>query len=244
MGFCYNVVYVLFINTFLQHFFKEMNVNKTKRKKGKMMRTTRKNFVSKLKTLYPSCKHDTTSRSAVSYDGHSTTYGEMNYEGMKLLYKYVQNINPEINTFVDIGSGRGKLCLYLASLQKIHKCIGIELVKARCDDAIELKSRLSPLFADKVEFICADIFDVDLSERLLNNKAKTEVKVFVWFSNLCFKQETVDDVFEKIVKELPEGSVLCCSKKTNSENPRITFIESVPIEMSWNKKSNVHIYQI
>lgn len=217
--------------------------NKTKRRRigqtTRNVRTTRKNFVSKLKSLYPSCKHDSIQDSSTSYDGHNTTYGEMNYDGMKYLYTYVQTINPEINTFIDIGSGRGKLCLYLASLQKIKKCIGIELVKTRYDDAIELKSRLSPLFANKVEFICEDIFNIDLSER-----SGTDAKVFVWFSNLCFKQETVDDVFEKIVNELPKGSILCCSKKTSYENPRITFIESVPIEMSWNKASNVHIYQI
>jgi SAM-dependent methyltransferase len=223
--------------------------NKTKRRRiGRVMRTTRKNFVSKLKSLYPSCKHDSIQNKSIdSYDGHNITYGEMNYDGMKYLYTYVQTINPEINTFIDIGSGRGKLCLYLASLPKIKKCIGIELVKTRYDDAIELKSRLSPLFADKVEFICGDIFSIDLSERLINgssNDSGTDAKVFVWFSNLCFKQETVDDVFEKIVNELPKGSILCCSKKTISENPRITFIESVPIEMSWNKASNVHIYQI
>jgi tRNA G46 methylase TrmB len=215
------------------------NKTKTKRRRiGRVIRTTRKNFVSKLKSLYPSCKHDSNNDRS-SYIGHNITYGEMNYDGMKVLYTYLQTINPEINTFIDIGSGRGKLCLYLASLPKIKKCIGIELVKSRCDDAIELKSRLSSAFADKVEFICGDIFSIDLSER-----SGTDAKVFVWFSNLCFNQETVDEVFEKIVNELPKGSILCCSKKTISENPRITFIETVPIEMSWNKESNVHIYQI
>ena len=228
--------------------------NKTKKKRigrtTRNVKTTRKNFVSKLKSLYPSCKHDSNNDRS-SYSGHNTTYGEMNYDGMKVLYTYVQTINPEINTFIDIGSGRGKLCLYLASLPKIKKCIGIELVKSRCDDAIELKSRLSSAFADKVEFICGDIFSIDLSERLMNGSdsysdsgTTTDAKVFVWLSNLCFKQETVDEIFEKIVHELPKGSVLCCSKKTTSENPRITFIETVPIEMSWNKESNVHIYQI
>ena len=233
-------------------FFKEMNaIKKTKRRRvNRVIRTTRKNFVSKLKSLYPSCKHDSNNDKS-SYSGHSITYGEMNYDGMKVLYTYVQTINPEINTFIDIGSGRGKLCLYLASLPKIKKCIGIELVKSRCEDAIELKSRLSSAFADKVEFICGDIFSIDLSERIMNgfgtgsdSDSGTDAKVFVWLSNLCFKQETVDEIFEKIVHDLPKGSILCCSKKTTSENPRITFIETVPIEMSWNKESNVHIYQI
>jgi tRNA G46 methylase TrmB len=213
-------------------------MNTTRRRKGRISRITRKNYVSKLKQLYPSCKHDTDYNGS-SYDGHNITYGEMNYEGMKKLHMYVQKINPDLNTFIDIGSGRGKLCLYLASLRKIKKCIGIELVKSRYEDAIELKTRLSPAFADKVEYICANIFEVNIKEFL-----PMDANVFVWFSNLCFEQSSIDEIFEKIVNELPSGSIICCSKKTNSENNRILFIESVQIEMSWNKDSIVHIYEL
>ena len=213
-------------------------MNTTKRRKGGITRATRKHFVNKLKQIYPSCKHDTNHNSE-SYDGHNITYGEMNYEGMKKLNMYVQKINPEINTFMDIGSGRGKLCLYLASLRKIKKCIGIELVQSRYEDALELKTRLSLAFTDKVEFICANIFDVNIKELL-----PSESQVFVWFSNLCFEQSKIDGIFEKIINELPSGSIICCSKKSNSENKRLLFIESVPIEMSWNKESSVHIYEL
>lgn len=213
-------------------------MNTTKKRKGRITRATRKHFVNKLKKLYPSCKHDTNYDSS-SYDGHNITYGEMNYEGMKKLNMYVQKINPEINTFMDIGSGRGKLCLYLASLRKINKCIGIELVKSRYEDAMELKERLSLAFADKVEFICANVFDVNIRDIL-----PSDAKVFVWFSNLCFEQSTIDNIFEKIINELPSGSIICCSKKTNSENERIIFIESVQIEMSWKKESDVYIYKL
>jgi len=216
------------------------------RRRRSRTRVTRKAFITALKKIYPACKHDE-SRQHELYEGHKITYGEMDYEGLARLFKHVQKISPAINTFIDIGSGRGKLCLFMASMAKIKKTIGIELVKARHEDAIDLQQKVPGEYAKNAIFINADIFDI-----VLESKLPEDPHVFVWFSNLCFDQNTTNDIFDKIKKELPTGSIICCSKiyspskstDDSGENHSLKFIESIPIEMSWSKTSNVHIYKI
>jgi hypothetical protein len=191
----------------------------------------------------------------------------MEYDGISRLFKHVRNLNPEINTFIDVGSGRGKLCLFMASLAKIKKAIGIELVKARHEDALCLQEKMPGEYAKNVKFINTDILKLNLAEEL-----PEDPRVFVWFSNLCFDQNITDDIFDKLSNELPTGSVICCSKiyspskstdkiyspskstdkiyspsKSTDKiysTDKIKFIESIPIEMSWSKTSNVHIYVV
>jgi len=167
----------------------------------------------------------------------------MDYEGISRLFKHIQKINPMINTFIDVGSGRGKLCLYMASVAKIKKTIGIELVKARHNDALCLQEKMPGEYAKNVKFINADVCKLNLAEEL-----PEDPRVFVWFSNLCFEQNTTNDIFDKLANELPVGSIICCSKiystGDKTDKTSLQFIESIPIEMSWSKTSNVHIYVI
>jgi hypothetical protein len=164
----------------------------------------------------------------------------MDYKGLARLFKHVQKMSPQINAFIDVGSGRGKLCLFMASTARIKKAIGIELVKARHEDALCLQNNVPREYAQNAKFINANIFDVDLKKELPENPY-----VFVWFSNLCFDQNTTNDIFDKLANELPVGSIICCSKiySTDKTDSALGFIESIPIEMSWSKTSNVHIYK-
>ena len=131
-----------------------------------------------------------------------------------------------------------------------------------------LQNKIPGDYAKNAKFINASVFDVDLESELPEDPC-----VFVWFSNLCFEQSTTNDIFNKLTRELPVGSILCCSKifsenkstdkiyseskstdsKIYSENKStdksadktsLKFIESIPIEMSWSKTSNVHVYKI
>lgn len=199
---------------------------------------TRKNYLGKLMKLYPLCKHDSCkAKTQKKYDGHKTTYGEMDYNGIKKLYSIAKSMNKKINTFIDVGSGRGKLCFYMASDDKIKKSIGIELVKDRHKDALALQKKLAKEYSGKVELINSDIFKVDLESKL-----PEEPQVFVWFSNLCFDQNITDDIFSKLEKELPIGSIICCSNRCEAGGKSMKFVKSAPIDMSWNKGSNVYLY--
>jgi tRNA G46 methylase TrmB len=203
-------------------------------------RGTKKSYINKLKNLYPKCKFDKNIDDYSLYSGNNITYGEMEYEGMKQLYSYInKNYNSKINTFIDVGSGRGKLCMYMAAQPKIKYVLGIELVKQRHDDAEILKSEIDHEYASKVILLNKNIFDIDFDIQIDNLINKN---IFIWFSNLCFDISIVDDIFKKIQRSLPKGTIVCCSKKPSQNFGE--FLNTIQIPMSWNKASNVYIYKL
>ena len=211
---------------------------KTKKRLGGRRNKTKKMYLQNLKNIYPSCKFDDAKAKEdySKYTDHKITYGEMEYDGIQQLYSYItKKYNSKINCFIDIGSGRGKLCMFMASQPKIIHVLGIELFEQRHNDAEKLKETLDPEYANKVELINSDALIVDLTKY-------NQYNIFIWFSNLCFDQETTNKIFEKLNSELPKGTIICCSKQTNNIN--FTQIDSIAIPMSWNKSSRVSIYQL
>ena len=208
--------------------------SKTKRLRRGANQKTRKRYIRKLLEIYPECKHDSHINHS-KYEGHKITYGEMEYDGIEQLYTQLLKTNANIDCFIDIGSGRGKLCFYMAAKPKIKHVLGVELVEERHNDATILKSELKTEYSKKVELFNSNIFDIDLTK----HHGKTP---FIWFSNLCFDQSITDKIFDKLTTELPEGSFICCSK--NPENTSMKKLDQIQIPMSWSTTSNVYIYQI
>jgi tRNA G46 methylase TrmB len=208
----------------------------TRRNRRNSHKGTKKHYIIKLQKLYPNCKFDRNVEDISLYNGNNITYGEMEYEGIQKLYTFItKNYNPKINCFMDLGSGRGKLCMYMAAQPKIKHVLGVELVKQRHDDAEILKSELTFEYADKVKLLHKNIFDVDFEEYKNN-------QIFIWFSNLCFDQTGIINVFQKIQRDLPSGTIICCSKKP--EEIFGEFLHTIQVPMSWNKESNVYIYRL
>ena len=221
-----------------------MPIAKTQRKKCST-RNTRKsmysNYLCHLQNLYPEIIKDTLEDKEMfkqKYKEHKTTYGEMEYEGLEKLFRYIKKFEPRINTFIDVGSGRGKLVLYMAGKPTIKKSIGIELVDKRHEDALDLKNKLEIFenYTNKVDLLNKNVLEISFQEYL-----PTDGFVFVWFSNLCFDQEITDSIFEKMREELPKGSIICCSQcpKTND----LDNIPSIKIPMTWSI-STVSIYRL
>jgi hypothetical protein len=221
-----------------------MLVAKTQRKRCST-RNTRKsihsNYLCHLQNLYPEIVKDTLEDKEVfkqKYKEHKTTYGEMEYEGLEKLFRYIKKFEPRINTFIDVGSGRGKLVLYMAAKPIIKKTIGIELVDKRHENAIELKNKLDIFknYTNKVTLLNENVLEISFKDYL-----PTEGLVFVWFSNLCFDQEITDSIFSKMREELPKGSIICCSQCPNTKD--LDNIPSIKIPMTWSV-STVSIYRL
>jgi len=196
------------------------------------------NFFEKLKEIYPSTKYDNTENK--KYDNHIITYGEMEYEGMFKLIKYLNdNQSVMFDHFIDLGSGRGKLSLQLACLPYIKKSIGIEIVKKRHDDAENNKKKLNDYkkFTDKVLFINDDFNKVDLSNHI---KGIT----LVWLSNLCFPQELTNKIFNKLLDILPPQSIIACSKQHLLNTKQLFRFPKLQVPMSWNNDATIFLYRI
>lgn len=189
-------------------------------------------YTNELKKLYPTCQFDKDRKE--SYEKANITYGEMNYEGFDKLLKYLKN---DVNVFLDIGSGRGKLCLYAASFPFIKKSTGIEVVKERHNDALSLKKKLEKYSeTKKVTFINDYVENVNLSQ-FKNDK------ILIWLSNLCMAENITNTIFENIAKNLPKGTIIGCSKAPQ-ESPKYKKLTDLKIPMSWSEDSNIYLYVI
>jgi len=197
------------------------------------MKNKTKKCIKELKKLYPSMKYDV-SHNKTKHNKYNTTYGEMEYEGIEKLYNHLLQTNKQINCFMDLGSGRGKLCMYMSAQQDIQKVIGIELVKERHDDAIAMKNKLTEI-SDKVDLFNNDIFKISLIPYAKYNN-------FIWISSLCFSEKIVNNIFKKIKRELNTGTIVCCSKIPTIKIGEL--IDTVIIPQTWNSEHEVSVFRL
>lgn len=163
---------------------------------------------------------------------YNTTYGEMEEEGIQKLYRHLLK-TFSFHCFMDLGSGKGKVCAYMAKQPEIKSVLGVELVKERHIEATELIKTLNE--SKKVILLQNDIFKVSL-------KKYNDSNTFIWISSLCFPQDVVNNIFKKIKRELKAGTIVCCSKTpTNNVG---TLIETITAPQTWNKEHVVSIYKV
>ena len=207
-------------------------------------------YITELKKLYPECVHDhVTIKDASEYqkNGYATTYGEMNYSAIEKFNNEFNSLG-NIKYFIDFGSGRGKLPLFMGN--KVDRSIGIELVTERHVDAVKLKETLSKQFAeitDKVELINGDMFEYLKTI----DKSTFNSPVLIWISNLCFGEEITKKLFNELVTKMPSGSIIGSSKIPNEISLGVEPIvlpgsldSKITVPMSWSKESTIHLYKI
>jgi len=165
---------------------------------------------------------------------YNTTYGEMEIKGIEKLYNHLLK-TCSFNCFMDLGSGKGKVCMYMAKQPDIQNVIGIELVKERHIEACKLQKELEDKDSDKVKLILKDVFKVSL-------KKYKNMNTFIWISSLCFPQDVVNNIFKKIKRELNPGTIICCSKTPTINIGKL--IETLVVSQTWNSNHVVSIYKL
>ena len=195
------------------------------------MKNKTKKCIKELKKIYPTMKYDTHNKTKSKYN---TTYGEMEYEGIEKLYKHLLKTHKQINCFMDLGSGRGKLCMYMSAQKNIEKVVGIEIVKERHDDAIIIKNKLNNE-CNNIDLFNDDIFKVSLEPYSFYNN-------FIWISSLCFGNKLINNIFKKLKKELKPGTIICCSTVPTIKIGEL--IDTVIIPQSWNSQHEVSIFRL
>lgn len=165
-----------------------------------------------------------------SYGANDTTYGEMTYPGIQQL---LTQKAPSHTVFLDIGSGNGKIPLYLANAFK--RSIGVEIMPERYDKSIELKRQLGSS-AKNVRLHCGDILNMSIPQ--LVNKRPT----LVWMSNLCFPVPVNHAILAKLDRELPTGSTIVMSQEPTVPLQNIRRRNDMNIDMTWAPESTVYVY--
>lgn len=173
------------------------------------------------------------------------TYGTLSKEGLyNILIKSKEyNRNIQNPTFLDIGSGDGKLVIW-ASEYGVNKSLGVELSKKRYNLSLEYKKRLNENIKKKIHFYNDDILDFDIKNNNID---------IIYISSLCMPKHLIYKITEKLSKETKKGTIIFSSSpliKTMTPRPtpivkdnNLEYIGDMNVRQSWKDKCNMNIYK-
>jgi len=179
-------------------------------------------------------------------DQSDMQYGEVTYAGMKSLYDSFQIGQKDV--FYDLGSGTGKLVLYVALRGEASKSVGLEAgerrhrsaekASQRLDEELDAQTangtdgnRLLRAPCGEHEVVCADI-----------SKMKYEDVTVVMICNLCMSMGLQSRTINCLLR-CPSFRRLVTTTAPPA-NPRLKLLRTVRVETTWAKISCWHVYDI
>ena len=177
--------------------------------------------------------------SGIGFSNYKTTYGEVTEQGIHTLSDKIKQYCPVPrcgNTFYDLGSGIGKVNMGVAILHPEIRSVGIEIVPERVRLAMSCLEKIKQKqIRNRILFHCGDFLSPDLN-------FKNAFCIFL--SNMCFTEETNQQIAEKIVREAPAGCIIICSRELPVLPARLARLESnCNVSMSWSASSTCYIYR-
>ena len=156
-------------------------------------------------------------------DSNNTSYiyGEVD---PKSFLKIVRDIDLNDCNFLDIGSGLGKLVIYLAINTNFY-VDGIEIDKVRYNKSISLLDNYE--YFDKVEF-----FNDDFTNKYFGSYN------FIYCCNLVFDDKTNNKLYKKIEIEF-KGIFILFNYPISLEH---YLIREEYVKTSWSKKAIIFIF--
>ena len=152
-------------------------------------------------------------------------YGETDH----IQVNYIINeysVNYNISNFIDIGSGCGKMVLYLASIYPTIYFEGIEIQKNRFEESLHNKKMFSH---DNVYFYHKSFYNHYIGDY-----------DFVYCCNTIFSEEDNKELYKKLLREFKGLCILF----TQPPCLHHFFIETKNISSSWCKEVTIFIYLI
>ena len=137
-------------------------------------------------------------------------YGEIRKAGVETIYKEISEYDG-LDTFVDVGSGTGKICLHMSMISNFENIVGIEIVTGRHLYAIEFQQNLGRDF-DNVTFLNDDILKIEF-----------ERPCVVFTNDVCFANQLTKIIWDS----LPVGShFISCKNLGNS-------VKEIYLDVTW-----------
>jgi chemotaxis methyl-accepting protein methylase len=139
--------------------------------------------------------------------------------------------SPNDKTFVDLGSGKGKIVLEAGYKYNFNKSYGIEL----CTNKYTYSEKMLKLFQNKFGKSNIIFKNVNMFHPAVN---WTEFDI-IYISNLCFTDDMNRKIAEKFDSEGKIGSIIFSSKEIPVSRTADKKILSV--KQSWNDSSNINM---
>lgn len=152
----------------------------------------------------------------------SFLYGEANY---KSIYEIIKKYYFEECKFIDIGSGCGKIVIYLVNNLDIY-ADGVEIDQNRYNKSLNLLDKFN--LYDKIDF-----FNQDFQNIYFGNYD------ILYCCNLVFSDDHNKKLYTKIINEF-NGIFLLFDFNRELEK---YFIEEINIKTSWNRGQNIFVFK-
>ena len=169
-------------------------------------------------------------RKSVSQTGSSSTYGEITPKATSTLLDYLEIGRKDV--LYDLGSGVGKFVMQTALSCPAKKVVGLELSKERhaiARQALKQAKKVTRLKTKEVAFRNADIM-----------KAKLSDATIVYTCSTAFPTRFLNKLTRRL-SHLKEDT-LFVSLQELDDNPWFIPIDTLKLDMSWQKRTPVHVY--
>jgi SAM-dependent methyltransferase len=160
-------------------------------------------------------------------------YGEITYEGMEALAKLIRFAPSDV--FYDLGSGTGKLVTYFYLTTPIKKSVGVEMVGARhqlaMNTANKLKSEGFLMKEGNLEFLHANLREVNFEDATI-----------IYMSSLCFPKELMEELSQRFLQLKPGLRII--SSQPLFKHPRLRLLQQGLLSMTWTSSSLSYYYEL
>jgi precorrin-6B methylase 2 len=164
----------------------------------------------------------------------SSVYGEITHIGMKSLLKHL-NLTSQ-DTFCDLGSGTGRVCLQAALESPVGSVKGVELSRTRHTTAMtslnKIKSHSN--YRNNVQFIQQDMTTTNLSD----------VSV-IYMNSVCYNGESMSKLHTMFgnLGQLPRLRLIATFQNFNGPPVGFKWLKDLQVKCTWATNVSVHLYE-
>eukprot|EP00747_Dinoflagellata_sp_TGD_P067488 gnl/TRDRNA2_/TRDRNA2_155294_c0_seq1.p1 gnl/TRDRNA2_/TRDRNA2_155294_c0~~gnl/TRDRNA2_/TRDRNA2_155294_c0_seq1.p1 ORF type:complete len:365 (+),score=42.50 gnl/TRDRNA2_/TRDRNA2_155294_c0_seq1:45-1139(+) len=183
-------------------------------------------------------------------DSMNMQYGEVTYAGMESLYGALKLVPGDV--FYDLGSGVGKLVLYVALRGEVSCSIGLEVGEKRHKFAISANENLgreivrrASLPGSNAEESALAMLDLPCAERSVRladiSKTRYHDASVVLMCNLCMDMGIQRRTLDQLLKCPVLKRLVCTSPLPHA---RLKLARNVKVACSWARTSSWHVYEV
>jgi hypothetical protein len=120
--------------------------------------------------------------------------------------------------------------------------INLAVIFTIINDELTLKRYI--LFAIIILFISSTTGSIVflLLSLILLKKVLVRKNIFVLFNNLAFNNQLTDKIYDKLEKELPKGTILCCTRPPNKGID--ILLNYIQVKASWDNECEIFFYRL
>ena len=162
----------------------------------------------------------------------SPTYGEIMPTATDRLIEHLGMRRDDV--FYDLGSGVGKVVLHVAMRAPIRRVVGVELVRSRHRIARRVLDQVKAAGlarAGECELRCADFMRTPMGDATV-----------VYTCSTAFPTPFMNELAARLAR-LCTG-LRWVSTQDLDENPWFELEDVLRLDMSWRRKSKVHVYRL